>query len=301
MSAPALALDGVRFERDGVLVRTALDLLSAAPASTPEVASRVLGIRQANGAAAAAVFALLGTDPRFAVTGEGVWSLAAPSSPPLARPEQLSLPLRSLRDEEWVVVDLETTGGSPLRGHRVTEVAAVCVSGGRITETYATLVNPARAIPRFITSLTGITEAMVVAAPHFHEVAARVSETIDGRVFVAHNAGFDWRFLSHEMLQATGMSPKGRQLCTVRLARKLLPELPSRNLDALAYYFGVEIENRHRALDDAVATAKVLIRLIEILEDRGAEDWEALELVLKRRARRKPRKRTATPTSMESA
>ena len=300
MSAPAFALDGVRFERDGLLVRTALDLLSAAPASTPEVASRVLGIRQANGAAAAAVFALLGTDPRFAVSAAGVWSLAAPSPPPLATPEQLGMRPRSLRDEEWVVVDLETTGGSPLRGHRVTEVAAVCVSGGRITETYDTLVNPARAIPRFVTSLTGITEAMVAGAPHFHEVAARVSETIDGRVFVAHNAGFDWRFLSHEMQQATGMSPVGRQLCTVRLARKLLPELPSRKLDALAYYFGVEIENRHRALDDAVATAKVLIRLIDILEDRGAEDWEALQLLLRRRARRK-KKRTANPTSMESA
>jgi DNA polymerase-3 subunit epsilon len=301
VSAHALALDGVRFERDGVLVRTALDLLSAAPASTPEVASRVLGIRQANGAAAAAVVALLGTDPRFAVSGEGVWSLAAPSPPPLATPEQLAPPPRPLRDEEWVVVDLETTGGSPKRGHRVTEVAAVCVSGGRIAETYATLVNPARAIPRFVTSLTGITEAMVAGAPHFHEVAARVSRTIDGRVFVAHNAAFDWRFLSHEMQQATGTSPVGRQLCTVRLARKLLPELPSRKLDALAYYFGVEIENRHRALDDAVATAKVLIRLIGILEDRGAEDWAGLELLLKRRAQRKKRKRTANPTSMESA
>ena len=86
-----------------------------------------------------------------------------------------------------------------------------------------------------------------------------------------------------------------------RLARKLLPELPSRKLDALAYYFGVEIEHRHRALDDAVATAKVLIRLIEILEDRGASDWEALEMVLGRRKPRKPRKRKAMPTSMESA
>lgn len=301
MSFETFPMDGVRFERDGLLVRSALDLLSAAPASTPEVASRVLGIRHANGAAAAAVFSLLGTDPRFAVSSDGTWSLAAPSRPPLPSPEQLALALRTLRDEEWVVVDLETTGGSPLRGHRITEVAAVCVSGGRIAETYCTLVNPARAIPRFITSLTGITEAMVAEAPHFHQVAERVSGVIDGRVFVAHNAAFDWRFLSHEMVQATGLAPRGRQLCTVRLARRLLPELPSRKLDALAMYFGVEIENRHRALDDAVATAKVLIRLIDILEDRGASDWEALEMVLGRRKPRKPRKRTATPTSMESA
>jgi DNA polymerase-3 subunit epsilon len=301
VSASPLPLEGVRFERDGVLVRSALDLLSAAPAPTAEVASRVLGIRQANGAAAAAVFALLGTDPRFAVSGEGVWSLAAPSPPPMAPPEQLALPLRSLREEEWVVVDLETTGGSPKRGHRVTELAAVCVSGGRITETYATLVNPARAIPRFVTALTGITEAMVAQAPHFHEVAERVSASIGGKVFVAHNAGFDWRFLSWEMQQATGTSPVGRQLCTVRLARKLLPELPSRKLDQLAYYFGVEIENRHRALDDAVATARILVRLLEMAEEQGAEDWEGLEVVLGRRKRKKSRKRTATPTSMESA
>jgi DNA polymerase III epsilon subunit-like protein len=86
----------------------------------------------------------------------------------------------------------------------------------------------------------------------------------------------------------------------VRLGRKLLPELPSRKLDALAMYFGVEIENRHRALDDAVATAKVLLRLIDIAEDRGAGDWEELQLLLRRRARRK-QKRTASPTSMESA
>jgi DNA polymerase-3 subunit epsilon len=300
VSASAVSLDGVRFERDGVLVRSALDLLSSAPAPTAEVASRVLGIRQANGAAAAAVFALLGTDPRFAVSGDGVWSIAAPKPPPMASPDQLALPLRSLREEEWVVVDLETTGGSPRRGHRVTEVAAVRVSGGRIAESWATLVNPARAIPRFVTALTGITEGMVAEAPHFHEVAERVSEAIGGKVFVAHNAAFDWRFLSWEMQQATGTSPVGRQLCTVRLARKLLPELPSRKLDALAWYFGVEIEHRHRALDDAVATARILIRMLEMVEEQGAEDWEGLEVVLGRR-RRKKRKRTATPTSMESA
>jgi DNA polymerase-3 subunit epsilon len=91
----------------------------------------------------------------------------------------------------------------------------------------------------------------------------------------------------------------GRQLCTVRLARKLLPELPSRKLDQLAWYFGVEIENRHRALDDAVATARILLRLIEMLEDRGATDWSALQGVLRKRAQRK--KRTKSPKSMEAA
>ncbi|HEX8907464.1 MAG TPA: exonuclease domain-containing protein [Longimicrobiaceae bacterium] len=321
MTQLALALDGVRFQQDGVLVRRALELLET-PRPTAEVAAKVLGITHGAGAAAGAVFALLGTDPRFRVSAEGVWSLATPAAPRSAYdpipyglprepgegeaaaaddlvPDAPAYPLRPLREEEWVVVDLETTGGSPYRGHRVTEVAAVCVSGGRITETYATLVNPARAIPRMITALTGISDSMVAVAPHFHEVAPRVAETIRGRVFVAHNAGFDWRFLTHEMLLADGTRPWGRQLCTVRLARKLLPELPSRKLDALALYFGVEIESRHRALDDAVATARVLIRLLEIAEERGAGDWETLQAVLRKRARRK--KRTKSPKSMEAA
>jgi DNA polymerase-3 subunit epsilon len=319
----ALALDNVRFERPGGLADRALTLLDAGPAPTHEIAARVLGITHGAGAAAAAVFALLGTDPRFRVSADGVWSLApsagsfyspSPAPPstgrgrgrrrrgsPDATPAEGvdAVPPRSLWEEEWVVVDFETTGGSPYRGHRVTEVGAVCVSGGKITDSYSTLINPGRRIPGMITSLTGITEAMVAGAPRFGEVASRVSDAIAGRVFVAHNAAFDWRFMCHEMQMATGMQPRGRQLCTVRLARKLLPELPSRGLDSLALYFGLRIESRHRALDDAVATAKLLIRFIEMLEERGAASWSELQAVLGKRASRK--KRRATPQSMESA
>ncbi|HYH78230.1 MAG TPA: 3'-5' exonuclease [Longimicrobium sp.] len=321
MTQLAFALDNVRFERPGGLADRALTLLDAGPAPTHEIAARVLGITHGAGAAAAAVFALLGTDPRFRVSADGVWSLS-PSAATLHTPAPVPPstdgrrarrrrapaeappvvdegPVRSLWEEEWVVVDFETTGGSPYRGHRVTEVGAVCVSGGKITDSYSTLVNPDRRIPGMITSLTGITEQMVAGAPRFGEVASRVSDAIAGRVFVAHNAAFDWRFMCHEMQMATGMQPRGRQLCTVRLARKLLPELPSRGLDSLALYFGVRIESRHRALDDAVATAKLLIRFIEMLEERGAADWNGLQAILGRRAARK--KRRATPRSMESA
>ncbi|HET7232196.1 MAG TPA: 3'-5' exonuclease [Longimicrobium sp.] len=336
MTQLAFPLDNVRFERQGGLTDRALALLGHGPAATAEVASRVMGITHGGGAAAAAVFALLGTDARFRVSADGVWSLAHPPRPdsmydPLpslsassgdggeergeialagsapasksrrARkaPAEPPPPARPLRDEEWVVVDLETTGGSPYRGHRVTEVAAVRVAGGRITETYSTLVNPMRPIPGMITSLTGITQGMVANAPLFRDVAEEVSDAIRGRVFVAHNAAFDWRFLCHEMQMATGMQPRGRQLCTVRVARKLLPELPSRGLDALALYFGLRIESRHRALDDAVATAKLLIRFIDMLEERGAGDWNEVQTLLRNRAQRK--KRTKSPRSMESA
>jgi DNA polymerase III epsilon subunit family exonuclease len=280
---------GVGFRASGSLVERAEQALRAGPLPTMELARRVLGITGAPPAAAAAVFSLLGTDARFTVDAAGVWSVQAPRVASAA----------SLLEEEWVVVDVETTGGAPERGHRVTEFAAVRVAGGEIVDRYSTLVNPGRRIPRMITDLTGITDAMVRDAPRFQDVAPRVVEAIEGRVFVAHNAAFDWRFVSHEMERACGSALDGRRLCTVRLARKLLPQLPSRSLDGLAEYFGLEIASRHRALDDAEATARVLLRFVEMLADREVFDWDAVQTLLEKRAsRRKPRR---TPRSMDSA
>jgi DNA polymerase III subunit epsilon len=278
----------------GTLAARAEHALAAGPAHTRVVAREVLGIAGGDArAAAAAVFALLGTDPRFRVDGDGVWSLAA-------APGRLPTPA-DLRHERWAVVDVETTGGSPAGGHRVTEFAAVLVDGGEIRETYSTLVDPCRPIPSMITRLTGITQRMVAGQPPFGQVAGRVAEALDGRVFVAHNAAFDWRFVSWELGAATGTAPAGRRLCTVRLARRLLPELPSRGLDGLSLYFGVENEARHRALGDALATARVLLRMIAMLEDRGVRDWEGLQGILGARKPRPARGRRAAPRSMEAA
>jgi DNA polymerase III subunit epsilon len=223
------------------------------------------------------------------VDADGIWALTAP----------VACTPSALLEEEWVVVDVETTGGSPEQGHRVTEVAAVRVSGGRVCETFSTLVNPERRIPSMITSITGITDSMVRDAPRFVEIAPELRDFLRGRVFVAHNASFDWRFLCSEMDRALGRTLDGRQLCTVKLARKLLPQLPSRSLDGLAVYFGLEIESRHRALDDAVATADVLLRLVDLLGERGVGDWHGLQTVLGARSPR--RKRSAMPRSMDSA
>ena len=282
---------GVEIRRGGTLLDRALLALAEGPLHTTRIAESVLGIRGEARAAAAAVFSLLGTDSRVAVDGTGVWSLTVPAS---VRSQAISL-----LEEEWVVVDVETTGGAPERGHRVTEVAAVRVSQGRVTDTYCTLVNPERRIPSMISTLTGITDAMVASAPPFRDVAPAVADTLRGRVFVAHNAAFDWRFLCAEMDRALGYQLDGRQLCTVRLSRKLLPHLPSRSLGALADYFGLNIASRHRALDDAVATAELLVRLFDMLAEREIHDWEAVEGLLRKRAPR--RKRRAMPRSMDSA
>jgi DNA polymerase-3 subunit epsilon len=295
VSQLVLSLDGVRLERDGSLTDRAFRVLSDEALPSAEVARRVLGITGGAGAAAAAVFTLLGGDPRFRVDAQGTWSVAPAPAVEAERGARL------LCDESWVVVDVETTGGTPARGHRVTEVAAVRVQGGRIADTFCSLVNPERPIPGMITSLTGISNGMVAEQPRFAQVARQLSGALEGCVFVAHNAAFDWRFVSHEMQMATGMTLSGRQLCTVRLSRRLLPQLPSRSLDGLASWFGLEVENRHRALDDAVATAHVLIRLLDMLEDQGVTDWDGLQGVLRRRKARASRKRRAKPRSMEAA
>lgn len=205
-----------------------------------------------------------------------------------------------LRQLEYAVVDVETTGGSPLRGHRITEFAAVRLRGtGELIDEYSTLVNPLRPIPRFITALTGIDPVMAAAAPRFEDIAERVRRILAGAVFVAHNAAFDHRFVAVE-LAGTGQALCGRTLCTVRLARKTVPEVTHRSLDALSYFFGLENEARHRALGDARVTAEILRRLLDRVEEREVWRWHELERLLRRRAR-KPRRRSANPRSMEEA
>lgn len=199
---------------------------------------------------------------------------------------------------EYVVVDCETTGGSPGRGHRVTEIAAVRVDrAGLVRDEFRSLVNPGRPIPRSITRLTNITEEMVAGAPSFLELAPRLQAILAGGVFVAHNAPFDLRFVEFEMRRGDFGPPRGRVLCTARLARRTLPELRSRSLDSLIHYYGIACDARHRAYGDAMATADILVRLLDRAEEDGIGTWSALDALLNRR---KPRpKRSALPRSMD--
>ena len=201
---------------------------------------------------------------------------------------------------EYAVVDVETTGGSASRGHRITEVCAVCLDGnGRFIGEFKTLVNPFRPIPPSITRLTSITDAMVREAPSFAEIAPELRRWLEGRVFVAHNAGFDWRFVGWEMEGATGLRIEAPVLCTVRMARRLVPEIRSRSLDALQHFFGVRNEARHRAYGDARATARVFRKLMFRLLDRGVGRWDELQQLLDAPRQQRKRKRSALPTSME--
>ena len=172
---------------------------------------------------------------------------------------------------------------------------------GRIVDEFTTLVNPERPIPPFITQLTRITPAMTAKAPRFSDVAEDVRRVLSDCVFVAHNANFDWRFLRMEVERATGRRLDGRRLCTVKLARKLLPQLRRRSLDYVSMHYGVEIRRRHRAGGDALATAQVFVRMLQDARRRGCESWSDLQLLMLAPTpkRRRPRRPPALPQSVD--
>jgi DNA polymerase-3 subunit epsilon len=169
-----------------------------------------------------------------------------------------------------------------------------------VVDVYDQLVNPERPIPPYITQLTQISWAMVKDQPTFRDIAPTVVDRLAGQVFTAHNAAFDWRFVRHALERGIGHQLAGPTLCTVRLARVLLPELPRKSLDHVTRHFGIEIEARHRAKGDAVATAHALIQMLRLAERSGIHTWAALDALLsspstKRRLTATDRRRRAFP------
>jgi DNA polymerase-3 subunit epsilon len=161
----------------------------------------------------------------------------------------------------YAIVDIETTGGYADH-HRITELAIYHHDGTRITDHFHSLLNPGRKIPHFITGLTGITSKMVEEAPSFEEVADEIYSWLKDRIFVAHNAHFDFSFLKKEF-ENVNISWQTKKLCTVRLSRKIIPGLESYSLGRLAESLGIQIPDRHRASGDAQATAKIFDILLK--------------------------------------
>ena len=167
---------------------------------------------------------------------------------------------------EVACVDLETTGGNALRD-RVIEAGVVLLSGGRVVEEYSTLVNPGMRIPYVIQQFTGITDDMVADSPPFSAVCDELLPRLEGRLFVAHNARFDYGFLRSEF-RRLGRRFRAPVLCTVRLSRALTPGERGHNLDAVMARYGIECTARHRALGDA----QVLAELLRIARERWPAD-----------------------------
>ncbi|RYD24207.1 MAG: exonuclease [Verrucomicrobiaceae bacterium] len=169
-------------------------------------------------------------------------------------------------DQAYVVVDVETTGGRAAH-HRVTEIGAVKVVEGKVVDTFSTLLNPERTIPRNITRLTGISDEMVKNAPKFSEISGSFREFVGDAVFVAHNASFDHGFIRDEY-RRMGENFRRPTLCTVVTMRRFFPGLSSYSLASLTTHFSIPLETHHRALCDAKATAG-LLQLINGKRMRG--------------------------------
>ena len=270
--------------RETVLTARAVDYLTAGPADARTLIAHVCQLPTMPAAVAEHMaIALLAGHRRFVREPDGRWGLMRDVVFPTAD---------ALDGLCYAVVDVEATGGR-LHGDRITEVAVVEVKNGTATTVFDTLINPQRAIPAWVSRLTNISWEMVEDAPTFSEIADQLLGVLDGRVFVAHNANFDWRFLSMEIERATGRTLNGRRLCTVKLARKLLPGLRRRSLDYVAMHYGVEITRRHRAGGDALATARVFLRMMQEARREGCENWHDLQRLLitpvpKRRRMRRP-------------
>ena len=170
----------------------------------------------------------------------------------------------------YAVVDIETTGGSP-NAEKITEIAIYVFDGGKIVDEFISLVNPEKTIPYYITALTGISNEMVADAPKFYEIAKKIVEITEGKIFVAHNVSFDYNFIRSEF-RSLGYEYKRENLCTLRLSRKLLPGYPSYSLGKLCSNLDIEIENRHRAAGDAFATVKLLEYLMQNAAGSGQEE-----------------------------
>jgi DNA polymerase-3 subunit epsilon len=280
-----MSVDGLRANQAGTLVDAVLEALESGPLDSGTIARDVLGLKGAPDVVAdRVVVALLGADPRVRRLGDGLWSRA-----------NATFDSPKLSDCVFAVVDVETTGLSAGNGDRIVEIAIVAATKTTLQLVFESLVNPERPVGEFTSSMTQITDDMVKEQPTFAEIADDVLAALAGRVFVAHNVSFDWGFVSRELRNAKDLTLEGPKLCTVDLTRRFVKGLKRRNLDSVTQYFGVEIDERHRAAGDAIATARVLQRLLDLALDTGAKTVNDLRF---RSAARK-KKRSAMPHSVE--
>lgn len=169
--------------------------------------------------------------------------------------DQLSLPLT-----QFAIVDIETTG--TIHDGKITEIAIIIHDGTKEVDRFTTLLNPQRAIDRYVVKLTGITDSMVADAPLFEEYAEKILEMTKDRVFVAHNVSFDYGFLKKEF-GALNIEFKRETLDTIDICRRIIPGLPSYSLGKLCASLGIEMDSHHRALDDTAATATLFQKLFQ--------------------------------------
>ncbi len=289
---PEVRMPGVEFVPGGPLIDSLMARLRDGPCTAQDLAADVLATRGGPpGVADRLISELIGEMPGI-VCERGRWQLAAadsaiagsPALPiagptdrsPTGRPANDTPPDIPIKQLGYAVVDVETTGLSLQQGGRIIEIAIVHVDEGVVVRRYSTLLNAGVPVSAFIRRLTGIDSRMIGRAPEFSDVRHDIEAWLRGRVFVAHNMPYDWGFVCEEMRRAGAVVPRGPRLCTLQMARRVLPQLDSVGLDGLAHYYGIEITARHRAEGDAVATAQALAHMLDESERRGWTTWSRL-------------------------
>lgn len=183
----------------------------------------------------------------------------------------------------FAIIDIETCGAKfEFRRGRIIDICILVHDGISVVEQYQTLVNPNCYISPFYTNLSGITNEMVADAPQFHEIAKDIIRLTADKIFVAHNVGFDYRFIQEEFA-SLGYAFKRDTLCTVKLSRKLLPGKKSYSLGNLCAAIGIEIFDRHRAAGDAIATAKLFDLLLQLKTQSPQYKSQSVDQIMRTR------------------
>ncbi len=253
---------------DSTLVQDTIDLLtcSGGRAAASEIVDAVFKLSHIDDELAGLLVAdLIRNDRRFKIIENNTVELLQDDSH-----------LRLLKELDFVVVDVEATGAKT-PPNRLIELGAYRIRGARIVDKFVSLVNPEIPIPRFVATLTGISNDMVRGAPVFADVAPKWLDFVSDSVLVAHNAPFDTSFLNHEISRVyPGHRMVNPHLCTVRLSRRAMPDLSNHRLETIASHFSIPIASRHRAGSDALATAEIFIFLLtELEETHGIKDLRA--------------------------
>jgi DNA polymerase III epsilon subunit family exonuclease len=255
---------------DSTLVQDTIDLLndSGGRAAASEIVDAVFKLSHIDDELAGLLVAdLIRNDRRFKIVNNTV------------ELQQDDWNHRLLKDLDFVVVDVEATGAKT-PPNRLIELGAYRIRDGKIVDKFLQLVNPEIPIPRFVCTLTGISNDMVKRAPVFAEVAPRWLDFVSDSVLIAHNAPFDTSFLDHEISRVyPGHRMVNPHLCTVRLSRRVLPYVANHRLDTLADHFSIPIASRHRAGSDALATAEIFLHLMTMMDhEHGVRDLAAAKI-----------------------
>ena len=223
------------------------------------------------------------SDDRFVPISDKLWKIA---------PLQTFLEDKALKEVIFVITDIETTGS--IRGEdRIIDLAALKVRNGEVIGEFNTLVNPEKSISYPIARLTGISNKMVANAPIIEQALPDFVEFAGSGIFVAHNALFDFHFINSEIRRLDVKPLQNRvEVCSFRLAKKLLREAKSHGVVGLSQYFNYKIENHHRAMSDVLATKYFFDRLLELLEKRNVTTLFQLVEIQKEKITKKKLRKT---------